>query len=448
MSARLIKAQSAYSTHVPTLLAEARRKAYSGDLNLDDVVDLSIAENSLLQGWLIEQLGKNFNLEARHLNYQPPGGSNSLKEAICITLNQYFNPAIPVRPEDLICGAGVVAILAQLIYAICDEDDGVLISKPYYSGYDHVIKQGVHLIDFEIQNPLNPRSVSDALEKAYQLGKHSHVIKAVLLCNPHNPLGYSISKETLYTYAKFCQAHGLHLIVDEIYGLSDFKGEENDGTADPPQSSKFISTLSLSPTESDFDPTRVHVLYGISKDFGCAGLRAGVLISQNNPTLINSISNLNLNQIQISSLTDLCFSNLVLSDHSRVLKYYLDENKTRLREAYEYATSRLRSLGIKHEHSNAGFCIMIDLSRYLPKLCEPDQIKEESCFLKLLNEHKLLIAPGMLYHYPKPGFFRLTFTVPRDQLNLGLERLTDFVHSFDLKDTKRLEHLNLVKSDQ
>lgn len=65
--------------------------------------------------------------------------------------------------------------------------------------------------------------------------------RAVLLCNPHNPLGHIYSKETILEYCRFAERHNIHLwvmhaestvysslmfpsrIVDEIYALSLFE---------------------------------------------------------------------------------------------------------------------------------------------------------------------------------------------------------------------------------
>lgn len=101
-------------------------------------------------------------------------------------------------------------------------------------------------------------------------------VRALWLCNPHNPLGISYEKgasqgvgdtdkaqgqcyprEVLKGYMGFCQEHHIHLISDEIYGLSVF--DINDSAAVP-----FTSVLSIDPTEL-IDLNLLHVFYGMSK---------------------------------------------------------------------------------------------------------------------------------------------------------------------------------------
>lgn len=114
---------------------------------------------------------------------------------------------------------------------------------------------------------------ADALRKA--VSKNINV-RALWLCNPHNPLGISYAKSAsqgilntdktqgqcyprgvLEGYMRFCQEHRIHLISDEIYGLSVF--DTNDSAAVP-----FTSVLSIDPTEL-IDSTLLHVFYGMSK---------------------------------------------------------------------------------------------------------------------------------------------------------------------------------------
>jgi 1-aminocyclopropane-1-carboxylate synthase len=69
--------------------------------------------------------------------------------------------------------------------------------------------------------------------------------------------GRCYPRETLVEILRFCEKHQLHLIADEIYGLSVF----NSGDADAVQ---FTSVLSLDIPEI-IDSNLVHVLYGLSK---------------------------------------------------------------------------------------------------------------------------------------------------------------------------------------
>ena len=82
-------------------------------------------------------------------------------------------------------------------------------------------------------------------------------IRALLICNPHNPLGKCYPEVTLKALFKLCDQYGIHLISDEIYGLSVFDVEGEDRTP-------FTSVLSVDPTGL-LKTDQLHVLYGMSK---------------------------------------------------------------------------------------------------------------------------------------------------------------------------------------
>jgi len=108
--------------------------------------------------------------------------------------------------------------------------------------------------------------VVNAIRNAYFAAPNPERIKALLVTNPHNPIGRSYSPSVLCDLMKFCNEKKLHYISDEVYAMSAFGkvGDEN-----------FTSALSLvdDAATSPINLNRLHVIYSMSKDFGCAGIR-------------------------------------------------------------------------------------------------------------------------------------------------------------------------------
>jgi len=92
-------------------------------------------------------------------------------------------------------------------------------------------------------------------------------IKALMITNPHNPLGVCYPKETLESCVKFCAEHNLHFISDEVYAMTNFK------TTDMGEPSPFVSVLSLDLAQLGANPSRTHMVWSTSKDFGQSGFR-------------------------------------------------------------------------------------------------------------------------------------------------------------------------------
>jgi len=131
-----------------------------------------------------------------------------------------------------------------------------------------------------------PDSLRAFKETMDRLKSQGITTKAVIVCNPHNPLGRTYPRETLLAYARFCEEEDLHLVCDEIFALSVYDNP------DFPEALPFTSMLSLDVEKElgmRFNKARLHVTYGMSKDFCSNGLRIGCLVSQNNPSLFRAM---------------------------------------------------------------------------------------------------------------------------------------------------------------
>lgn len=162
---------------------------------------------------------------------------------------------------------------------ICDPGDAVLIAAPYWAGLDlsFSIHNDAKVIPVHV--PLSSFFAAKSVEYYEEaLEAATTPVKAVLLCNPHNPLGKCYPRATLQAMLDFCRRKNLHYISDEVYALSLHSNSENQG-----QSPGFVSALSLEDSAN-----LVHIVYSLSKDFGCSGLR---LVSPTIPrhfTMINA----------------------------------------------------------------------------------------------------------------------------------------------------------------
>jgi xeroderma pigmentosum group C-complementing protein len=190
----------------------------------------------------------------------------------------YFHPAKPISPEHIVFTNGVTSLNAVCAQCLTNPGDGILLGQPIYGSFtgDLSFLSGCQLIysPFHGDDQFSVDAVARYEEAFLKARDETGVaIKALLICNPHNPLGRCYSRETLVALLQFCQKYQIHLISDEVYALSVYdNGDPSHG---------FVSVLSIDPVTLGVDPALVHVLYGMSKDFAAAGLRLGCLISQN-----------------------------------------------------------------------------------------------------------------------------------------------------------------------
>ena len=169
-----------------------------------------------------------------------------------------------MEPSHVILGAGGSFALTALIEQICDPGDGVLIATPYWAGLDISINVHAHGQIVPVHIPLEEHfNVTSVSYYESTMRSSTIPIKAVLMCNPHNPLGRCYPRETILSILEFCRENNLHYISDEVYALSAHRPYPDGLTS-------FISVL-----EIDHIPMRdsMHVIYSMSKDFGCNGIR-------------------------------------------------------------------------------------------------------------------------------------------------------------------------------
>ncbi|KAI4958692.1 putative secondary metabolism biosynthetic enzyme [Alternaria arbusti] len=292
----------------------------------------------------------------------------------------------------------------------------MLVLAPFWSGFHFQFDVGPKVKIIPVtsldDNVLNENVIHD-LEKA--LASTECKPKGVVLCNPHNPLGQCYTKSALKAICKFCEKHDLHLISDEIYALSTYESE------DMPRPMPFVSLLSLDFEAMEVSPARAHVIWSVSKDFGCSGFRLGALVTQGSPAMACGVAM--AANTQVSGLTAVAVSSL-LSDPETTDRF-IELNRSRLAIAYETMASFLRSLNVRYVPAYAGIYIWAKLSE---KVQSWDQ---EAQLTKMIADNGVAVSAGKSYAARDPGWYRLSFALEPEKLQEGLRRLAIGIAAFE-----------------
>jgi 1-aminocyclopropane-1-carboxylate synthase len=243
-------------------------------------------------------------------------------------------------------------------------------------------------------------------------------VRAMILCNPHNPLGQCYEPEALVEYMKLCQKHKMHLILDEIYALSVYKLPHEEEKYDPELVS-FESILSFD-TDKYLDTNYLHLLYGFSKDLASGGLRIGCIWTRNEE-LISALSSLDF----VNWPANFCETvGIAMLENEKWLDSFIQTSQRRLGGCSALARSVLDEYGIPYVHkARAGFFLWIDVGNFLAKENAEVTWEQHTEFKKLLRKHKVYITGGDGLASEKPGFFRLCYVKPEAEVRAGLERL-------------------------
>jgi len=118
-----------------------------------------------------------------------------------------------VRPEWLRYTTGVVSGLGFAVRAFTAEGDGVVIQPPVYPPFRSMVEaNGRRAVD----NPL--LAVGDSYEMDFSdLDRRLASARAIILCNPHNPVGRVFTEDELRRVGELCERHDTLIISDEIH---------------------------------------------------------------------------------------------------------------------------------------------------------------------------------------------------------------------------------------
>ncbi|WPH01278.1 pyridoxal phosphate-dependent transferase [Acrodontium crateriforme] len=392
--------------------------------NPNGVVSFANAENFLMHQDLIDFINSNSRFDASCCSYgEMFTGTNRLRTAMAMHLNTHFQPAASIDPEQITFAAGVTALNETIAMMLCDDGERIMLGRPVYGSFfrDLTMRTGVklHYVSVGDTDQFTTKCVAD-FEKGYDEATSQGIkIRALIICNPHNPLGHCYSRQALEGLLRFCAAKKIHLISDEIYALSVYNRSDLDNE-------KFTSVLSIV-TTGLIDPSLVHVLYGMSKDFGAGGMRLGCLISRNKELTdgVRAVC-----RFSSPSQFSMDLANKILENQGFVEKFLLN-SQTALAKQRQFAENLLDEAGIHyHKKGNAGFFIWLDLSSKLfPPKTQDNGWVAERLLSRRFEEAGVTMSTGEAYHAPQPGRFRLVFSVPEEILQEGIKRICEVLNS-------------------
>ncbi|OJD40400.1 1-aminocyclopropane-1-carboxylate synthase [Diplodia corticola] len=335
----------------------------------------------------------------------------------------YLKPYKSVNADDLYVANGCGSVCEALGYTIFDEHDALLIPQPSYVGFPHDFgaksKVDLYHVPFHGTDQFLPSCIAK-YEAALASATASGIkIRAVMLCNPHNPLGRCYSIDTITAIMRFCNKHCLHLISDEIYATSIY--DPGPYCSEPP--TPFTSVLSID-YDQHIDPNLLHVMYGLSKDFAASGIRIGCLLVRNR-ALMNAL--LAVSQSHWPGIADQTIGISMLEDWDW-LERFRRLNAEVLAERSSLLRNALDEQGIPYDsRANAGFFLWADLRKWLPNVDEKGQSVEgwesERLLVRLLKAKKVILTAGEDQAAESPGFFRVVFSQREEVLKEGLKRV-------------------------
>ncbi|EJN29400.1 MalY/PatB family protein [Pseudomonas sp. GM80] len=314
---------------------------------------------------------------------------DNLREAIVADLWAKF--AWKVKPQELIFLPGVESGFNMALKALVQPQQNVVVQVPNYPPLRHAPGHwGLNKVELEFDAQADGTYLTslDALRESLNGGG------ALLLSNPHNPIGKVFGREELQAVADICVAQDAWIISDEIHAELCFDGRTH------------IPTASLSPEIA----RRTITLMSASKAYNIAGLKTSFMIIQD-AALRERVNHARCGMVDSVNPLGMEATRVAYSEGApwlAALKIYLQANRDWLVEAV-----RSRLPGVTINVPQGTYLAWLDCSAL--DLDNPQQF--------FLEQGKVGLSAGVDFGDQHQQFVRLNFGCPRSLLEEGIARM-------------------------
>ena len=226
-----------------------------------DVVNIGVGEPDFNTPEYIKRAAIDA-IEANFTRYTANAGIPELRRAICNKLLR--DNHLKYEPKQILVSPGAKAAILNVLIAVCDVQDQVLMPAPYWVSYPYqAILANAEPVIIPTSEENNYKLTALALEEAIK----THPCSKVLLLNsPNNPTGAVYTKKELEEIAEICLKYKILVISDEIYERLVYDDTEH------------ISIASISPEMQE----QTIVINGVSKAYAMTGWRLGYAAGPSN----------------------------------------------------------------------------------------------------------------------------------------------------------------------
>ena len=359
-----------------------------------DVIDLSLGEPDFdtpqhIKDAAIKAINDNWS------HYTPVAGYPDLREAVCTKFKRDNN--LDYKPENIVVSTGAKQSLANVILALVDDDDEVIIPTPYWVTYSELVKiaRG-KVVEIHTTTESGFKITPQQLEEAI-----TDRTKVFMFSSPCNPSGAVYSKEELEALKNVFVKHpDVIILADEIYEYINFVGKHE--------------SIAQFPELKD----QVVVVNGLSKGFAMTGWRLGYIAA--NVDIARACEKL---QGQFTSATSSITQRAAITALTTDLRpsmEMVDEFTRRRKRVLELIKE---VPGITCFEPEGAFYIFPDVSYYYGKSDGETTISNAAAFsMYLLNTAHVSSVMGDAFGEPK--CVRFSFANSMENIEKGWARIT------------------------
>jgi len=338
-------------------------------------------------------------LDEGKTKYLPASGINELKDAVVKKFSR--DNGLTYQREQVIISTGGKQCLFNAMVALLNPGDEVMIAKPYWVSYpDLVALAGGTCVIVDTHEEDDYKLTPENLEASL-----TDKSKVIIVNSPNNPTGTIYSREELELIADFCKKHDLFILSDEIYEPLIY-GEE-----------KHYSIASLS--EDAYK--RTLVINALSKAYAMTGWRLGYAAGPKD--LVKIMGNIQSHTTSNStSFVQYAAVEALNGDQSFIPKMNKEFKSRR-----DYMIERADKIkGLDYIYPKGAFYLMLDIRNFIGKRYKGSPIISSLNFAdKLLSDYLVAAVPGS--GFGLEGFLRLSYTINKESIGKGFDRIEAFL---------------------
>ncbi len=364
-----------------------------------DIVDLSLGEPDFdtpdhIKQAAIQAINDNYS------HYTPVPGYLDLREAVCQKLKR--DNQLDYLPENIVVSTGAKQSIANLILALVDKGDEVIIPIPYWVTYSELVRLAggvVKLITTDI-------SAGYKITPAQLEASITPTTKLFMFSTPCNPSGAVYNYDELAALVEVFERHPqVYIMSDEIY--------------------EYINFVCKHESIARFDSVknRVIIINGLSKGFAMTGWRLGYMAA--NTEIAKACEKL---QGQFTSGTNSITQRAAIT----ALTASLEPTYAMVKE-FERRKKRVMELvteidGFTCSEPEGAFYIFPDISQLFGKK-DGDITIENSTDLCMYLIHKAHVSSVAGSAFGADNAIRLSFANSMENIEKGFSRIKEAVRN-------------------
>ena len=365
-----------------------------------DVINLSIGEpDTLPPDSILSDVKADLESNKYH-SYPPVDGYLELKQAICKKFAR--DNQLSYQPDQVVVSTGAKQTIYNLMQALLDPGDEVLLPVPYWVSYrDIATLSGAKVVEiptsFEDDFKISPQHLESLITP------HTRMF---VFSSPSNPSGTVYSKQELSEIAEILSHHkGITIVSDEIYEHINYTGESHSIG-----SFKEVSQQTVT-------------VNGLSKGFAMTGWRLGYMGAPKE--IAAACKRL---QGQVTSGANTLAQRAAISAMHKDSKE-LSQTRELNRSRRDYLVNALSQIkGFRVKTPGGAFYLFPDISQWFGTTIQGKSITSAKDFCDLILEKvHISLVPGDAFG--ASNCVRFSYPVSKETLKEAVHRIKSLLES-------------------